>query len=238
MKDEFKKEDLKELIHELNERLKADHIKGSIFMTGGAVFTLKYSSRDMTVDIDALYEPKETINQYVKEIAKSQRITQDWLNDGVKGFFSDKIRFEPFLELSNLMVYTIKPECLLALKLTAAREVSKDFEDAKYLMHLLDIKEAAECLDLIDQYALPNQKTILAEYFTESVYAAYKIEKILPELKMGQLIKCTLQDGQEVIGRYLSRNDNGIQLEMSNVKKNVLTEDLSDIHICREKIKL
>ena len=73
---------LKRLGEELNEI----GMTGEILLTGGAAMCLVHSARDMTKDVDALYEPKGEINRIAKKIAEQEGSPEDWLNDGVKGF--------------------------------------------------------------------------------------------------------------------------------------------------------
>ena len=54
----------------LGAELKERGLNGEILLTGGAAMSLIHSARDMTKDIDALYEPKNEINQLVQKIAE------------------------------------------------------------------------------------------------------------------------------------------------------------------------
>ena len=50
-------------LKEVGEELASRGIQGELLMTGGASMCLVHEARDMTKDIDALYEPKMYINQ-------------------------------------------------------------------------------------------------------------------------------------------------------------------------------
>lgn len=60
------------------------------------------------------------MREIIDEIANENSLDSDWLNDGVKGFFTDKMHADLYKEYSNLSVYTINAESMLALKLTSA----------------------------------------------------------------------------------------------------------------------
>lgn len=46
----------------LGENLQEQGLTGELILTGGASMCLVHSARDMTKDVDALYEPKADIN--------------------------------------------------------------------------------------------------------------------------------------------------------------------------------
>lgn len=52
----LKKDELIKYLKILGGRLAKENLHGEIILTGGAVMCLVHSARDMTKDIDALYE--------------------------------------------------------------------------------------------------------------------------------------------------------------------------------------
>jgi len=66
-------------LSQLADELKAQGLKGEILLTGGAAMCLVHEARDMTKDIDALYEPKTVINQIAAKIAEQEGLPSDWL---------------------------------------------------------------------------------------------------------------------------------------------------------------
>ena len=62
-------------LRRLGEELKELSMSGEILLTGGAAMCLVHSARDMTKDVDALYEPKSEINRLVKKIAEQDGFT-------------------------------------------------------------------------------------------------------------------------------------------------------------------
>lgn len=159
---------LKRLGAELNKQ----GMEGEILLTGGAAMCLVHSARDMTKDIDALYEPKEIINQLVKKIAEEEELPEDWLNDGVKGFVAPNAPTEEFMTLDGLKVTTVKAEYLLAMKLMSARYGEKDAEDIRFLLNKLKIKTADEAFKIITNYypagrILPKTMYVVEECIEE-----------------------------------------------------------------------
>ena len=116
------KDDILKLLGEINSKLANDNRDGQIYLAGGASLALAFGARDLTYDIDAIYEPKEYMRGLFKEIADEHGLHDDWLNDGVKGFVTPAMKFDKLFEYSNLTVSSINAESLLAMKLIAARQ--------------------------------------------------------------------------------------------------------------------
>ena len=82
------KDQIIDSLRQLGEALDAQGQFGELLLTGGAVMCLVHEARDMTKDVDALYEPKPLINEIAKQIAERNGLPDDWLNDGVKVYNS------------------------------------------------------------------------------------------------------------------------------------------------------
>ena len=159
-------------LRRLGEELKELGMNGEILLTGGAAMCLVHSARDMTKDVDALYEPKSEINRLVKLIAEQEGLPEDWLNDGVKGFIVANAPSEEFITLDGLKISVVTPEYLLAMKLMSVRYGEKDADDVRFLMDKLELKTADEAFDLLTRYypenrILPKTMYIVQEYFSK-----------------------------------------------------------------------
>lgn len=113
---------------------------------------LIFGSRGYTRDIDAIFEPKSNMYQMAQEVAHELGIQSDWLNDGVKGFLYHKPPITLALTYSNLKIYAADADYILAMKCYAAREDSKDREDAQFLVRHLGLQQASEVLDITERY--------------------------------------------------------------------------------------
>jgi len=102
--DELKRDDMLRYFEEVNAHLANADRHGEILIAGGAALTLAFSARNSTYDIDAIFEPKEDMRKIIKDVAQANNLDDDWLNDAVKGFMTDKMKFSPFLEYSHLTV--------------------------------------------------------------------------------------------------------------------------------------
>jgi hypothetical protein len=159
--------DIRRLFELLNEALRDEGIEGELFVVGGAVMCLAYAARPSTQDVDALFRPAREIRTAAARVAVEAGLPPDWLNDGVKGFLSERGQFTPFLELDHLRVMVAQPEYLLAMKCLAMRIGAEfhDEDDVRYLLRHLDIRSYEQAVTVITRYYPPErfpQKTLYA----------------------------------------------------------------------------
>ena len=166
----MKKEELYKYLELLGEELKKDGYHGEIILTGGAAMCLVHSARDMTKDIDALYEPKSMINDYVQKIAENNNLPKDWLNDSVKGFVDNKLKYDSFKKLPGLDINVVTVDYLLAMKLLSSRQGEKDVDDIKFLLNKMNIKTYDEAIKVLltfydEKRILPKTRYVLEGIF-------------------------------------------------------------------------
>lgn len=154
MKTKLTKSDIHKLFNALNEELKRDKEAGELYLVGGAVMCLVFAARPSTVDVDAIFRPSSNIRKAAMRVAAKLNVSEHWLNDGVKGFLSNKGDFSVYLDFSNLKVLTASPHYLLAMKCMAMRigEEFHDVEDIRYLLRTLDVISYEEAQSIISQY--------------------------------------------------------------------------------------
>jgi hypothetical protein len=165
--------DIRRLFALLNAELRQAGINGELYLVGGAVMCLAYNARPSTADVDAYFRPPEEVRKAAKRVAVSTGVAANWLNDGVKGFLSERGHFAPFLELDHLRVMVAAPEYLLSMKCLAMRIGAEfhDEDDVRFLLRLLDIHTNDQVLAIITKYYPLDrfpQKTL------------YALEELLP----------------------------------------------------------
>ena len=101
----------------LGEELTAEGIRGQVFIVGGAAMALAYSTRRVTRDIDAVFEPKTAIYEAAGRVAARLGLPEDWLNDGVKGFLPGADR-----DAIPLRALTRRSTCWFGCTRTASRQ--------------------------------------------------------------------------------------------------------------------
>jgi hypothetical protein len=150
----LKKKQIEKLLRALNDELGSEGIKGELYLVGGAVMCLAFAARPSTNDLDAAFVPATEVRRAAKRVAVKLNVKEDWLNDGVKGFFSQQGEFYPYLELSHLQVFVAKAEYLLAMKCLALRigEEFRDIDDVRYLLRHLGIENYKSAIEVIGRF--------------------------------------------------------------------------------------
>jgi hypothetical protein len=166
------KEKMFEYLRQLGTELSALGMKGEILLTGGAAMCLVHSARDMTKDIDALYEPKSVINKIAAAIAEREGLPSDWLNDGVKGFVGANAPVEDFITFDGLRVQTVSTEYLLAMKLVSARYGETDYKDIRFLLNKLNIATTEAATDVLLSYFSQKQILPKTQYVIEELISS------------------------------------------------------------------
>lgn len=161
------KKKIEQLLNELNQALAKKHVSGEIYLLGGAVMCLAFKARDSTQDLVAVFEPKEVITAAADSIAKAHEIPSSWLNDAVRGFLSDSATFVPYLELSNLKVFTATADYIFAMKCLSFRIGAEyaDESDIRFLLRYLNVRDFPEALQIVKRFypeSMIPQKTFYA----------------------------------------------------------------------------
>ena len=151
---QLNKQDILRLFHLLNGQMSAESLEGEVYLVGGAVMCLVFNARPSTRDVDAFFKPAKKVREAAAKVAAKTGMPQDWLNDAVKGFFSEQGEYDAFLDLSHLRVFVARAEYLLAMKCLAMRigEEFQDVEDIRYLIRYLNLENYQETLEIITRY--------------------------------------------------------------------------------------
>lgn len=169
-------------LQKLSDELGKQSVTGEVCIFGGTVMVLAFTARLTTKDVDALFQPTQTIRELARRIAGEQHLPADWLNDGVKGFIS--ARHETTIgnlpQFPHLRLTMPVPEYLLAMKCMAARiggttDEPSDVADTVFLIRHLKLKSAPEVLDLVGQYYPANRIPVKTQYLVEGLFEEGKI---------------------------------------------------------------
>lgn len=150
----FDATEIRRLFGLLDEELARTGTEGELFVVGGAVMCIAYAARPATRDVDAVFRPANEVRAAAARVAVRAGIAPDWLNDGVKGFLSEKGGFSAFLELPHLRVMVANPDYLLAMKCLSMRIGAefRDEDDVRYLLRYLNIESFEAALAVITRY--------------------------------------------------------------------------------------
>jgi hypothetical protein len=154
----------------LGDELTRQGVRGQIFIVGGAAMALAYSTRRVTRDIDAVFEPKSSIYAAAARIAEDLGLPDDWLNDAVKGFMpGEDEQARPVPEITGIEITTASPEYLLAMKLMAMR-FGEDDEDIQILLRACGLHKVEEVLDLLKRLYPSQGPPPKTRFFLEEIF--------------------------------------------------------------------
>jgi hypothetical protein len=163
------KERVLKYLRQLGDELDALGMSGEVLLTGGAAMCLVHDARDMTKDIDALYEPKGIINEIAARIAERENLPPDWLNDSVKGFVGANAPIEEVIAWKGLKIQTVSAEYLLAMKMMSARYGEKDYEDILFLMNKLGVTTSEHAIEILLAFFPQNRILPKTQYVIEEI---------------------------------------------------------------------
>lgn len=150
------REELIGLLEEISAELETQGLRGDLFVVGGAAMALAYNTRRSTRDLDAVFEPKGVIYQAARVVGDRHDLSQDWLNDGVKGFLpGEDPNATTLFDRPGLSVRVASPQYLFAMKAVAAR-IERDASDLLHLYRLCGFASVEEALECVEQHYPPH----------------------------------------------------------------------------------
>lgn len=155
-----------------------------IAIYGGSALMLSYDWRLATRDVDAVYESdRVTVRRLAAEIAGERGWPADWLNDGVKGFLSErdadagtKTLFGEFpsSDTPGVRVFIPRPHYLFAMKCRAMRvggaEDHGDINDIRNLAREIGLSGAAEALAVVASFYPGSQLQPKVQFGIEEIF--------------------------------------------------------------------
>jgi len=172
---EFDRTRIQELLQALDQSLARREATADVYLVGGAAIAFTFDSARATKDLDAVFAPTKEVRAATVEVAEEFGLTEDWLNDAVKGFIpqapdaTQRVVFES----ANLRVCVAGTQHLLAMKIAASR-VEQDRDDLALLIKELGITTAEQAMDIARECLGPNfpipprAQYLLAEIFEET----------------------------------------------------------------------
>ena len=144
----------------------------SVLIGGGASLALLWGTRG-TNDVDVVSDDlTPELRAVVAKVGKKEGISEDWLNDGAKGFVPT-LTADPELIYGGqkLRVYSANAFYLLAMKLMAAR--SEDFQDLLVLMEKAQVFTVDGLLDLVERGYPHRRIPVAVQYLAEELVQQY-----------------------------------------------------------------
>lgn len=168
-------DDLRVLFRQLSDELTRVHAAVDLYVVGGAAIAFTVDLARTTRDVDAVLFPREdaesaTIRLAAARVGRANGLTDDWLNDGAKGFVpaGTDADLDPVFQTEYLRVYAASAPRLLAMKVDAGR--GTDREDLVLLADHLGLSDAEAVLDVAER-ELGRPLAVRSQYFVQEVMA-------------------------------------------------------------------
>jgi len=161
-------------LHALNSSVRSLELKVEFYLLGGAILSQSFHARPTTARIDALFRPESEATNTIADLARREGWGPDWLADAVKACLAGGLRPDRYLELDHLSVFVPPAEYVLALKVAALRlgAGARTLDDLRYVVRALNLKGAADVLELTARYFGPRQIPSDARSTLERLLAA------------------------------------------------------------------
>ncbi len=148
---EFRRDDVVELLRELEARLATRGVSLDIQIVGGAALLLHGVLDRATGDIDARYAPGDSVDEVAADMARDYGLPPKWLNRNAAAFLPDEAQWITGPEGTSSAVRLADLPTLAAMKMAAER--AKDIEDLGHIVLALGIEQADELVRLaFDKY--------------------------------------------------------------------------------------
>jgi len=130
------KADIRRALEALAAALPPGTTAAELWVVGGAAMVLLYGARETTKDVDAFTldtTGSPALRVAAAAVASQLGLPADWLNDGAKGYMKGLAPGEVLFSDARLIVRSVAPHQLLAMKLSAWRD-DLDVGDARLLL--------------------------------------------------------------------------------------------------------
>lgn len=162
----------------LAELLRDRGTQGEICLLGGTVMVLAFRARPATKDVDAIFEPADTVRAAAAVVQAEQGLPDAWLNDGAKGYLSARhdVSEGDLPQFDGLRLVAPTAEYILAMKCMASRIAHaetgpSDVADIRFLLGHLGIRTLEEALAVVERFYPAGRIPPRASYLLESILA-------------------------------------------------------------------
>ncbi len=146
------RDDILQLFGELAAKLRSRHVRGHVYIVGGAAMIFGFNRERTTHDVDGkIKNDKDAVLAAIAEVAaEHQDLSANWLNENATLFMphAEDPRPLPVFDTPDLVVTGASAEHLLAMKLEAARDT--DVDDIRALIDNLNIRWEIQAIRIHD----------------------------------------------------------------------------------------
>lgn len=147
----LRRDDVAELLRELEALLEVRGVRLDIQIVGGAALLLHGVLDRATSDIDARYADEDVVEEVAAEMALRHGLSPAWLNRNAAAYLPEGARWMAGPQGMSSAIMLADLPTLAAMKMAAER--AKDIEDLGHISVELGIEEAGELVRLaFDKY--------------------------------------------------------------------------------------
>jgi hypothetical protein len=155
----FTRKDIAGGIKHLGQLAIESGVQIELVLVGGALMVLRFQARESTRDVDvAILSPDDTrkVRNFARIVAAERGWSDDWLNDGAKGYLIGLSSGPVVLSAPGIEVRSPSIAQLLAMKLSAWRD-DIDIADASRLLEELKA-DRNETWQQVEPYLIPGSE--------------------------------------------------------------------------------
>lgn len=150
----FSPTEISRLLAILAAKLDERGVVATVTVVGGATMGYVYDARPSTRDVDALLQPKDAVLEAAAEVADTEALPDDWLNDKFAMFWPH--HGEPDLShIERHGTVTIQyagPKIMLAMKMLASVRGRRDADDLVHLIEPAGIVNVEEAIEIFEDF--------------------------------------------------------------------------------------
>jgi hypothetical protein len=175
---------LEQAFHELGLKARAADKIVEIAVYGGSALVLTLPGRAATKDVDAVVQQDAAwLRRAVADLAEEKGWPANWLNDGVKGWLSERdtdpeakrlFKTYPSEDEPGVRLFVASPAYLFAMKCLAMRvsgvDETQDRSDIESLARVLGIATAEQALQALSHYYPGSQVSPKTQYGIEEIF--------------------------------------------------------------------
>ena len=129
-------------------------IHATIIVAGGATMGYIYDARPSTRDVDALVQPKDAVLAVAAEVAETEDLPADWLNDKFAMFWPQhgEPDFSYVVQHGAVTISYAGPRVMLAMKMLASVRGRRDTDDLVHLLEPAGVSNIQTAIDIFEDF--------------------------------------------------------------------------------------
>lgn len=135
-------------------KLDPRRVDATIIVAGGATMGYVYDARPSTRDVDALVQPKDAVLAAAAEVAATEGLPADWLNDRFAMFWPHhgEPDFSLVVQHGTVTIRYAGPHVMLAMKMLASVRGRRDTDDLSHLLEPAGVSSIQQAIEIFEDF--------------------------------------------------------------------------------------